>query len=807
MYLTAAGLFKHYYDKTATMRAAGLCTTNFVRAFGAILASFAFISLVMGLYHWLSLNLRKKYEGPSSLGRYLKKASFLMAFISAGVNLAQSLFKDGDMRDVASILQIQTLFHGFAKVFTTECVKKEDKKINFQKVGKARAHSQCIKGFICEKCGFYIPEDLALGSSYQMGPVLEIEKFCCKCINISEDPQDFKWSKCFCDVRVDSNFQESFHDHHFAKLEPESWDFKTPSQFISDAKLFYFEQVERVKDIGLAKGFLFAAVLSTAMLIALVLYLHPKKMQKYLSRAGTLFQTGKKATLTRFKSMLGSTYEANVQYPFMRYEAGVTVEDAIIGEYQDEEKKDREDAADVDEEFNRRQNRNQRYANYDSSEEDERVRDRYDMDSDEEKGKYNKAQKKFKDESQKREQKLFKGDVNFQRTHVVARPKPGAIQIADDEYEKAWGDDFEALKKDNKNLQNVLTKSIEESNKTSTAILEALHVLSGNLGRWDQREDRFPQEFSNKKGKVPVENPIKGKVPAENPVSEKKKESRVIVDGEEHKVSKTQSLPKDKAPAKTGAPKIEKPWQKNKAKDKTNKIFEATEKCCGTCPGMKMKKVDGKHVYSCKCEKKKGFEAKQPNAHLFKVGTETKGAHIARHLVPCKRVDGELLGHSFVIKDKAGVKWLVFNRHFLDHDGPHAMFNGVAFNLTKTEGRRFKNTDLMAVKVPSNIVVKNINISKYPDNYTNNVTLFTKIDDELYLSVGSSPKIVSDVSGSFVHCTTNYHSEEAFCGSAISLDCMTVCGIHYHTNGTGSGNNFIPFTTEAFDWLVEPTVN
>jgi hypothetical protein len=70
------------------------------------------------------------------------------------------------------------------------------------------------------------------------------------------------------------------------------------------------------------------------------------------------------------------------------------------------------------------------------------------------------------------------------------------------------------------------------------------------------------------------------------------------------------------------------------------------------------------------------------------------------------------------------------------------------------------------------------------------------------MSSGQGLKQNPDVGGSYHHFTGNFFTLPGWCGSIVTIDCNTACGIHYHSNGEGNGNNFMGFTKRLFDFLM-----
>lgn len=70
------------------------------------------------------------------------------------------------------------------------------------------------------------------------------------------------------------------------------------------------------------------------------------------------------------------------------------------------------------------------------------------------------------------------------------------------------------------------------------------------------------------------------------------------------------------------------------------------------------------------------------------------------------------------------------------------------------------------------------------------------------VSQGSCSDIKDDVSKTHVHVCSNYYSKDGWCGAPVTIDQATVCGIHYHTDGENTSNQFMPFDEEVHGFLV-----
>jgi hypothetical protein len=189
-------------------------------------------------------------------------------------------------------------------------------------------------------------------------------------------------------------------------------------------------------------------------------------------------------------------------------------------------------------------------------------------------------------------------------------------------------------------------------------------------------------------------------------------------------------------------------------------------------------------------KKSGGTEAKMPNAFPLHIMSGAPGAHLCEKAFPVSSQRGEI-GSCFAAEVK-GAQVIIFNHHFLDHG--EVSFKFGERNIFLKEHARFRNTDISVyilddIRVAKGSLVKLSVLQGIPRK----VYLCTKEDDKLIISPGGNCISTPDTSGSFKHFTTDYHSIPGYCGGRVTVDMQTVCGLHYHSNGEGRGNNFLPY--------------
>jgi len=235
------------------------------------------------------------------------------------------------------------------------------------------------------------------------------------------------------------------------------------------------------------------------------------------------------------------------------------------------------------------------------------------------------------------------------------------------------------------------------------------------------------------------------------------------------------------------------------------KSKEGLTKCSKECKGMKKESsAIGRLVFKCECKSKPvGLEAKQPGSFMAELAATSAGINLVKNQFDVMSSTDGVIGSCFVIRTSEKKYGIVFNNHFLDYAGPHVKINDVVINLT-LEAKRYKKTDLrcqpldIADGKPNKFV---LTVTAHPEKCFQKIYIFTRKDGKSLMSTGIPPKVEPDTSGTYLHCTSDYHSLPAYCGSIISLDHATVSGIHYHTNGEGRGNNYIPFTPAIVEWF------
>lgn len=256
--------------------------------------------------------------------------------------------------------------------------------------------------------------------------------------------------------------------------------------------------------------------------------------------------------------------------------------------------------------------------------------------------------------------------------------------------------------------------------------------------------------------------------------------------------------------------------QKKKDKQKTTQPsepkHESKSKCSKDCKGERtvvkfLYTPDGlKNEYrtlECDCKKKAGNEARMPGNHPIMLGQNDKCSHFLDKLKPVFNGRGEQLGHAVVYRNKSGHLYVLFNNHFIvDHSGVHIKIGENVINLSAEASEQYKHMDLRRQRLPSNIQCKTVNLGVYDLIYNGSVTVVSNLDNIPRVAVGTTLSVGNDTSNSGVHINSNYHSMPGWCGSVATIDCANVVGIHYHTDGENSANQFIPFVKEVFDFLT-----
>jgi hypothetical protein len=117
---------------------------------------------------------------------------------------------------------------------------------------------------------------------------------------------------------------------------------------------------------------------------------------------------------------------------------------------------------------------------------------------------------------------------------------------------------------------------------------------------------------------------------------------------------------------------------------------------------------------------------------------------------------------------------------------------------------RFRTSDICYKDLtgPLSKLIGGVNPSRFNENYRGVVTVLSNYKEDVSSS-GTIIDVVPDLSKSYVHAHSNYYSVGGWCGAIVTIDQATVCGLHYHTDGKGDGNNFYPFTSELFDFLTK----
>jgi hypothetical protein len=258
---------------------------------------------------------------------------------------------------------------------------------------------------------------------------------------------------------------------------------------------------------------------------------------------------------------------------------------------------------------------------------------------------------------------------------------------------------------------------------------------------------------------------------------------------------------------------------------------ESVNKCSKNCPGMKVVIDGGVRFLQCQCKfqspvqvpniaknvgapatkskarrgkKTAGTEAKMPNAFPLHITPSAPGAHLCERGLTVSSNAGEI-GSCFATSVK-GKQVIIFNHHFLD-SGDITVRVGDK-NLFLKEHARFRNTDISVFFLDdTKLAVKNLVKLNTLDSIPQKVYLCTREGDSLIVSPGGKCVAMQDISGSFKHLTSDYHSIPGYCGGRLTTDMQTVVGLHYHSNGEGRGNNFLPFTSEFHDWVEAIVMN
>jgi len=815
-----------------------------LKAAALVIASFTFLRFVYRLYDYLSRNIKKNgYEGKGSgeIARYFKKASMILGFASAAIEIARQLFRDGDMREVASVLQINKLFRFFVNEYepvTVSNFQNRENNIpdgvkaksgfdvpstsswdfgptnvpkppsdddyfghssasrspqsnfvwrdstptfeghgkNEPKPGLGMEKTPCIAGYRCERCNMYCPIFMNRTHPSLKFENLKNKSLYCLCQNPKYNDTH---EHCFCD----STEHELISDPvHFPKPNVENWEFKSFTEvfqsmkekisILLDRKDSSVSRIDTFISLFGIKSLVFGIVVVAGMICAMILYFYPEKVINYLSRAGSIFGVDPREKLNE---LLGSSYEGN-EFPYPCFEAkkrnrnlqaNKPVHDGNetnMESWRDEEEQARREHLQMDKSEWRQEREDQRFrdddARYDRNEQLARAREEQlnDIRTHEYVSMYNSPIQ----------------DYNTQWTNAWQQEIDSRTHVA-----AAW-DEFESkVSKSRVEMLAEFEAKVILNRKKLSEFLKSEPEPSLEVDP-EKKKSRRQRKHKKNEGSEQIA-PSQGVTPKPQPVQAQKK-----------------AVDAAKVPQKTEAKEVKKPLP-------VPQKLESAVKCSATCKGAKKhESKPGTITFKCEC-KPPGFEAKQPGAFVNELADRAAGVHLSKYQLDVKDIDGEIIGTSFVINER-GHMLLIFNNHFLEYDSPHVKVLDVVINLTKNNSFQFKETDLRCkfIDVKETGTKKfAIKATVFPDDYARKVYLFAKQGGKNLITVGSPPTKHRAVSGTFEHYKSDYHSLPAYCGSVISIDQATVSGIHYHTDGPGDGNNFMPFTATVLDWFKQ----
>jgi len=383
---------------------------------------------------------------------------------------------------------------------------------------------------------------------------------------------------------------------------------------------------------------------------------------------------------------------------------------------------------------------------------------------------------------------LTKSEWQEQRAEWLSQQIGREDDWADDDF------DFDSRIYTETGLDSYLFEALKDQSRTESECIEALKKIDNE--RSEKSRVITYKLFETQK-----------KMEAKLQINFDKQKSIILSNLEKAKSAKDKAL--NIKPIAPVAAKVPAKKKKQRRRPQKSKSDEGITKCSKDCPGMKKHESSspGNLVFKCECKpiksKDAGLEAKQPGSFATEIAATAAGIHlITKQYDVISSTDGKI-GSCFIIRLEGKKLGLVFNNHFLDYAHPHTVIDGKTLNLS-IDAPRFRKTDLRCQ--PVDLIETNskkfaLTVTPHPEVYPHKVYLFTRQNGKNIMSSGVAPKVEPDTSGTYSHCTSDYYSLPCYCGSAISLDQNTVCGIHYHTDGEGKGNNYVPFSPIIVDWF------
>jgi len=173
---------------------------------------------------------------------------------------------------------------------------------------------ECVRGYRCMECDKFTldpkPSNFCdektknmywsplIAGKYDPRP-MRWAKHVCHCSKRMHGIQVFCWCHC------NENEKHVLHEH-VDNFEPETLEWKTPSELFQDLKYTIKRWAQKIRNMKPETMCLLIGLV-VALIVNLIFYMYPEKMNEYISRAGSMFPQSARDV---FNSYVGDSFEA-----------------------------------------------------------------------------------------------------------------------------------------------------------------------------------------------------------------------------------------------------------------------------------------------------------------------------------------------------------------------------------------------------------------------------------------------------------------------------------------------------------------